>query len=87
MPDVTVLDINEFTDRSNPALPVPKVLVTYMTALGQPGTLNLNASEANREAIRRRVAEEASRRYGVAPPINVRFAAHLEQSTSLPPRY
>ncbi len=86
MPDLRVLDITEFTDRSNPAAPVPKVLVTYMTHLGQPGTFSLNAPEANRETIRRRAAEEARRRYAVPEPITVRFAEHLERATSFPLR-
>lgn len=81
MPDLRVLDITEYTDRSNPALPVPKVLVTYMTHLGQPGTFSMNAPEANREAIRRRAADEARARFAVPEPITVTFADHLTRTT------
>lgn len=86
MPDVRVLDITDFTDRSNPALPVEAVLVTYMTHLGQPGTFRMNRTEANREAIRRRAGDEARARFQVPEPITVRFAEHLERSTHFPLR-
>jgi len=77
MTDVRVQDITEYVDRSNPALPVPRVLVTYIAQDGRVSSFNLPKDRASRELITSAVAADASARLRLAPPITVRYADHL----------
>jgi len=85
MPDVRVVDVTEYVDRSNPALSVPKVLVTYLAPDGRPGTLVLDKSRAARPEVEAAVVRDASTRLRVAGPITVRWADHLLPPPPRPP--
>lgn len=77
MADVRILDVTDYLDRSNPALTVPAVIVTFIAPDGRVRTLRLPKDRASREAIESRVREEAVATWRLAPPVNVRWADHL----------
>ncbi len=81
MATVRVQDITEYVDRSNPALPVPRVLVTALAQDGRPFSFAMDRTQAaDRPAITRAVELQAAQRLRLAPPIVVLYADHLQPS-------
>jgi len=75
--DVRVLDVTEYADRSNPLLPVQRVLVTYVAPDGRLSSLSLAKDRATREAITSAVMADAETKLRLARPVGVRYADHL----------
>ena len=84
MPDVRVLDISDYVDRSNPAVPVERILVTFIAPDGRVASFNMVKREANQQAVAARIQQEAAAKLRLVSPVTVR---ELERFfTPAPPR-
>jgi len=84
MPDARILDITEYTDRSNPANPVPTVLVTWILQDGRNDSFNMEKAKATRPSIEEELRRRAASRFRVTEAVTIRYAEHLQPQT--PPR-
>jgi len=82
MPDVRVLDISDYVDRSNPAVPVERILVTFIAQDGRVASFNMEKRAANQASVTSRVQQEAAAKFRLAAPVVVR---EIERFFTAPP--